>query len=115
MARLHIELDEEKIVELASKGLTQKQIAAIFSCSVDTLQRNYAVSIKTGWELRNGSLMQKQFEVAMSGNPTMLIWLGKQYLDQRDKSEVRNENQPRYSLDDSPRPAEDNNSALPIQ
>ena len=89
MARPHIELDEDKITELASKGLTQKQLAAIFNCSEDTLQRNYAVAIKTGWELRNGSLMQRQFEVAMIGNPTMLIWLGKQYLNQSDKAEVR--------------------------
>jgi hypothetical protein len=24
----------------------------------------------------------------MTGNPTMLIWLGKQYLDQKDKNEL---------------------------
>ena len=27
-------------------------------------------------------------EQALKGNTTMLIWLGKQYLDQRDKQEV---------------------------
>jgi len=32
-------------------------------------------------------LAQKQFEVAMSGNATLLIWLGKQWLGQKDKLE----------------------------
>ncbi len=36
------------------------------------------------------SLMKKQYEVAMTGNVTMLIWLGKQYLGQSDKVEEVN-------------------------
>jgi hypothetical protein len=31
------------------------------------------------------ALRSKQFELALAGNPTMLIWLGKQVLGQRDK------------------------------
>lgn len=38
---------------------------------------------KTRYKLR-----QKQIEVAMSGNVTMLIWLGKNLLDQADKQEI---------------------------
>lgn len=33
------------------------------------------------------NLMKKQYDVAMSGNVGMLIWLGKQYLKQKDKQE----------------------------
>lgn len=33
-------------------------------------------------------LLQKQFDVAMQGNVTMLIWLGKQHLGQVDKIEA---------------------------
>lgn len=33
------------------------------------------------------NLMKKQYDVAMSGNTAMLIWLGKQYLKQKDKQE----------------------------
>lgn len=33
-------------------------------------------------------LLQKQFDVAMQGNVAMLIWLGKQHLDQKDKQEI---------------------------
>jgi hypothetical protein len=32
-------------------------------------------------------LLQKQFDVAMSGNVALLIWLGKQHLNQSDKQE----------------------------
>ena len=34
------------------------------------------------------SLRRKQYEKAMSGDNTMLIWLGKQYLHQSDKQEL---------------------------
>ena len=34
------------------------------------------------------SLRRKQYELAMAGNATMLIFLGKQYLGQSDKREV---------------------------
>lgn len=33
------------------------------------------------------NLLKKQYDVAMSGNVSMLIWLGKQHLGQKDKIE----------------------------
>ena len=35
-----------------------------------------------------GSLRRKQFELAMNGDRTMLIWLGKQYLEQKDTKQT---------------------------
>lgn len=37
------------------------------------------------------NLMKKQYDVAMSGNVTMLIWLGKQYLGQSDKVQLEDD------------------------
>jgi len=37
------------------------------------------------------SLRRKQYDQAMSGNSTMLIWLGKQWLGQSDKVEEKSE------------------------
>ena len=34
-------------------------------------------------------LQQKQFEIAMKGNASLLIWLGKQWLGQSDKQEEK--------------------------
>lgn len=38
-----------------------------------------------GKAMRRAIIRQRQFQIAMRGNPTMLIWLGKQYLGQRDE------------------------------
>lgn len=35
------------------------------------------------------ALRRKQYEVAMTGNVPLLIWLGKQYLDQSEKVEQK--------------------------
>ena len=37
-------------------------------------------------------LRAKQFDAAMSGDKTMLVWLGKQYLGKKEKSENENKN-----------------------
>lgn len=37
------------------------------------------------------SLLAKQIEMAMKGNPTLLIWLGKQYLGQKDTQQITHE------------------------
>ncbi len=41
-----------------------------------------------GKENGKASLRRMQFKGAESGNTTMLVWLGKQYLEQKDKSEL---------------------------
>lgn len=38
-------------------------------------------------ELIRRNIMKKQYEVAMTGNVTMLIWLGKQWLNMSDRVE----------------------------
>jgi hypothetical protein len=35
------------------------------------------------------NLLKKQYDVAMSGNVSMLIWLGKQHLGQSDKNDTK--------------------------
>jgi hypothetical protein len=77
-------LDESRIVELAGKGHTLRDIAAFFGVSEDTLGRNYAEPIKRGRVLLNGTLRAKQIETAMRGNTRMLIFLGKVLLGQSE-------------------------------
>lgn len=80
-------LDEKFIRHLASKGRTISEIAAFCNVHPDTVSNNYSHAVKRGEELRNGSLRRKQYQLAMKGNATMLIWLGKQLLGQSDKVE----------------------------
>ena len=81
-------IDVKRVIELASKGYALKDIAALEDISDDTLRRRCADACEKGFRLRNGMLRAKQMERAMNGSDTMLIWLGKQLLDQRDKSET---------------------------
>jgi hypothetical protein len=90
-------LDPEKIRKLAQLGLTKREICSIMECSIDRLN-NFESVIEEGREHRNASVRRKQFEIAMAGNPTMLIWLGKQYLEQSDKAEVKNISDPLAEL-----------------
>jgi hypothetical protein len=63
-------------------------IALIVGCSVDTLERRFADVIETGRADVRKSLRRKQVELAMKGDRTMLIWLGKQLLGQRDEQRL---------------------------
>lgn len=57
------------------------------------VQRTYGVNFSEYFTQKNilfkTSLRRAQFELAMKGNPTMLIWLGKQYLGQNELTEVK--------------------------
>jgi hypothetical protein len=87
MARPRLELDEDQIEKLAMINCSLAEIASVMRCSVDTLER-YSEVIKRGRENGKSSLKKKQFEVAMKGNVTMLIWLGKIVLGQKEEKIV---------------------------
>jgi hypothetical protein len=89
MARPKKKIDGDLVKKLASIQCTMIEIAAVVGCSVDTLERRYADIIKEGKENGKMSLRRKQYEVAMTGNTGMLVWLGKQYLGQSDKVEEK--------------------------
>ena len=84
MARPKKDVDAEQVRKLAAIDCSLAEIASVVNCSVDTLERRFAEVIKRGREEGCASLKRKQFEVAQSGNPTMLIWLGKQRLGQKE-------------------------------
>jgi len=84
MARPRKKLDPEMITSLSAIGCTVEQIGVILKCSKDTLERRFAACIKEGRENGNKTLLKKQFELAMAGDRTMLIWLGKQRLNQHE-------------------------------
>lgn len=88
MARPLKVIDENVVFELASIFCTNEQIATIVGCSADTIERRFAGIVEKGREVAKSNLRRKQYEVAMSGNVGMLIWLGKQYLGQSDKQEL---------------------------
>jgi hypothetical protein len=86
-----VDIDMKIIETLASIGATQREMATVFSCSVDTIERRLAEPanreiLERGRSKFRVAIRRMQFKSAEEGNVTMQIWLGKQYLGQRDKA-----------------------------
>lgn len=85
--------DALKLIEnMARIMCTEEEIATCLGTTPDTLHNAendelFRNAIKKGQANGHQSLRRKQYEVAMKGNTSMLIWLGKQYLHQTDKVE----------------------------
>lgn len=101
MARPKLELNEENIEKLAMIQCSKIEIAAFMGCSVDTLDNRFSEVIAKGREAGKTSLRRKQYETAMNGNVTMLIWLGKQWLGHTDKIEQKTEMTTTDTADDA--------------
>lgn len=89
MARPKFKIDYDMVEKLAGIQCTQQEIASFLGCSVDTLQRDetFCGIYKKGMDSGKMSLRRTQFRLAEK-NPTMALWLGKQYLGQKDNIEV---------------------------
>ena len=95
VGRPKIEIDQRQFENLCGLHCTEEEIAGHFACSPDTIQRwcertygeNFAETYKKYSALGNISLRRYQFEHAKK-NATMAIWLGKQYLGQKDVIEA---------------------------
>ena len=97
--RPRAKLDPAEIEKLASIGATQREIAAWFKISKPTVERHLRnprlrEMFERGHAAFDLSIRRKQAELAMAGNVTMLIWLGKQRLGQRDEIAVSDESTP---------------------
>lgn len=91
MARPRIAIDKELFEEACKLCCTQEETARLCKCSVDTLERwcrreyneSYAEIYKKHSEEGKMSLRRNQLRLSAT-NATMAIWLGKQWLGQRD-------------------------------
>ena len=88
MARPKVAIDETQVEAMASIGCTVEEIALVLGCSERTLQSRFCTPMKRGRARINRSLRRKQVDLALGGNVTMLIWLGKQMLGQREKTDA---------------------------
>ena len=88
-------IDKEQFETLCEMQCIQTEICSVLKVTEKTLIAwcketygdTFSNTIKRFSEGGKMSLRRKQLEVAINGNVTMLIWLGKQYLGQRDKTE----------------------------
>jgi len=80
-------LTPEQIEQMAAVGCTNDDIATIAGCSESHIKKHYAAELARGRAGLRNKLRRRQVERANEGSDAMLIWLGKQYLAQRDKAE----------------------------
>lgn len=99
MGRPPIPINQVEFEKLCSINCTLVEIAGWFKCSEDTIERwcqkTYCVTFAEAHKKYSAdgkiSLRRKMFEMALSGNPTMCVWLSKQHLGMSDKLEQKQE------------------------
>ncbi len=97
MGRPRIQIDFEKLDLMCAVQCTLVEIAGYFECSVDTVERaikrEKGVTFAEYFEQKRCdgkvSLRRRQYQAAMAGDRTMLVWLGKQWLGQTDRLETQ--------------------------
>lgn len=100
MPRTPANIDWTRIEKMAIAGSNGQQIAAAIGVHYDTLAdrckaekpdgiSEFSEYLRTKREKGNDLLLRKQFDIAMSGDKTMLVWLGKQRLNQTEKKDIQ--------------------------
>ena len=103
--RPKIEIDRKAFESLCRIQCTEEDIADFYECSVDTVnnwcKREYGETFSEVYKKKSAagkaSLRRAQYSLAKK-NATMAIWLGKQYLGQRDIVETKGDNTERVTI-----------------
>jgi hypothetical protein len=97
-------IDWQKVDKSLRAGANGVQVAAKLGIHYDTLVNTFKIDfseekysnfsdyIQEKRQEGNEILLQKQFELACEGDKMMLIWLGKNRLEQSDKKETTQKN-----------------------
>lgn len=88
------EFDQKNFESLCQIQCTEEEICQFFSCSEKTLNKwcreKYGANFSQVFREKRGvgkiSLRRAQFQAAINGNASLLIWLGKQYLGQSESA-----------------------------
>lgn len=80
-----VEPNREQVRKLAMLGCTREDIAFIVGISPSSLDKHFTEELAIGRAHLRSSLRKAQIDLALrEKNPTMLIWLGKNYLGQKE-------------------------------
>jgi hypothetical protein len=77
-------IDPKEVEKLASIGMKNSEIAEYLDIDDSTLGYNFKQELIKGRHNLKVSLRKAQISLALSGNATMLVWLGKNILGQSD-------------------------------
>lgn len=89
------EIDQSEFEKLCGLQCTLDEIAGWFACSPDTIERwcrrTYKDTFAEVYKLKCGAgkIALRRYQMKLAERyPAMAIWMGKQYLDQRDRHEL---------------------------
>jgi len=85
-----VKVDVDQLALLVKIGCTMDEIAEVLKVAKDTIERNYMPVVVAARKERNVAIRRKQYQLAMDGDRTMLVWLGKQWLGQTDQLQLGN-------------------------
>ena len=96
MPRKKIQVDADQVRELARLGGTWDEIAGVLSIARTTFvmrmkEKKFREAYDRGIAEGNTSLRRAQYDGAVGGNTGLLVWLGKNRLNQTDRVETHNE------------------------
>lgn len=114
------DINWELFEELCHIHCTQKEIANILKVDPDTLRtrcldyfgKEYSVVYEMFTDKGKSSLRRQQFKTAMEGSNTMLVWLGRNWLDQTDRPPEDTNQKLEQSVDRLTNAIERNNAQL---
>ena len=82
-------IDPDEVKKLAAMQCTMEEMAHFFDCSVDTLERHFADTIKEGRSKGKISVKRALFDKAVKGDLGAIIWWGKNFAGMSDKVEQK--------------------------
>lgn len=88
VGRHNIPVPPDEVELMAKIGCTDREIAEHFGIKDETLRRNFVDYLVKGRSELKQRLRQAQLRVAFDGNPTMLIWLGRNILGQNETQQT---------------------------
>ncbi len=79
-------IPEEQVMELAKLHCTNQEMADFFEVKLQTFMDNFRDIITKGRLLTKQRLRKAQLDLALKGDRTMLIWLGRNILSQNEQT-----------------------------
>lgn len=106
--RPRVEIDWAEVAGMCLIQCTQDEICAVMGVSEDTLSRRcqeehdctFADYMAQKRKMGHMSLRRRQWKAAEEGDKTMMVWLGKNWLNQTDRSYVQSDN--KHTFDAKP-------------
>ena len=86
-------IPEQQVMELAKLHCTNQEMADFFDVKLQTFMDNFRDIITKGRLLTKQRLRKAQLDLAMKGDRTMLIWLGRNILSQSEQQINNDEDQ----------------------